>query len=374
MCIILLFHLLISLQIIKSHIFNISLQQGKLPLDWRSAYVTTVYKKGNKHDAANYRPISLTTVCCKILKHIIVWHIMYNLEEHKILSPLQHGFWSGHSCESQLIITTHDLIKNFDQKLQTDILILDFSKAFDTVLHKHLLHKLKHYGIIGPLHHWISSFLMQRTQQVVVEGDHSDTAKVESGIPQGTVLGPLMFLCFINDLPNSVTSTVRLFGNDCLLYKQIRSQKDQADLQKDLSSLENWAKTWEMQFNAKKCNILKISRSKKPHNHFYTLNDEILQQVTNSPYLGVILSDNMKFEDHISKITKKANSSLGFIRRNLKYCPQSLKQTAYTALVRSILEYSDIVWDPYHQKDMYIDRLETVQRRAIRFIFNDYGR
>ena len=117
---------------------------------------------------------------------------------------------------------------------------------------------------------------------------------------------------------------------------------------------------------------MRTSRSKKTLDHYYTLDKEILQQVSHSPYLGVTLSDNMKFDEHINKITKKANSSLGFIRRNLKYCPTSLKQTAYTALVRSILEYSDSVWDPYHQKD--IDKLEAVQRRAVRFISNDYGR
>ena len=199
---------------VLSHIFQLSIDTGELPKDWRNANVSPIFNKGDRHTAANYRPVSLTCVCCKLLEHIVCRQILNHLEQHNILTSLQHGFRSGHSCETQLITTTNDIMKTFDRKEQTDLVILDFSKAFDTVPHRKLLHKLNHYGIDGKVNNWIKAFLMDRQQQVMVEGEFSDSCSVDSGVPQGTVLGPLLFLCHINDLPNCVKSTVRLFADD----------------------------------------------------------------------------------------------------------------------------------------------------------------
>jgi hypothetical protein len=229
-----------------SHIFQLSLETGSLPTYWRNANISPIFKKGDKHTAANYRPISLTCVCCKLLEHITCRHVPKHLERNKILTPLQHGFRSGHSCESQLIITMHDIMKSFDIKKQVDLVILDFSKAFDTVPHHKLLHKLTSYGIDGKINQWIKAFPTQRHQRVVVEGEFSSACTVDSGVPQGTVLGPLLFLCHINDLPKCVTSQVRLFADDCLLYRTITSMQDHLELQKDLDSLQQWARTWGM--------------------------------------------------------------------------------------------------------------------------------
>ena len=239
-------------------IFQHSLNTGTLPSDWRNANITPVFKKGDRHLAENYRPVSLTSVPCKILKHIICSHMLKHFEKHKILTTLNHGFRSGYSTETQLLVTMHDLLQANDARVQVDIAILDFSKAFDTVPHGKLLHKLDAYGIRGSLHKWLSSFLQDRQMRVVVEGEHSESAPVESGVPQGTVLGPLMFLCHINDLPDTVKSQVRLFADDCLLYRQIKNQNDHLILQNDLNELEKWAAKWGMRFNAKKCYILSI--------------------------------------------------------------------------------------------------------------------
>ena len=248
-----------------------------------------------------------------------------------------------------------------------DVAVLDFSKAFDTVPHRELLHKLDHYGVRGPLHSWLSTFLTQRSMKVVLEGESSDAVAVESGVPQGTVLGPILFLCHINDLPSCVESEVRLFADDCLLYRQINTLADHTTLQNDLTKLEQWAQTWGMRFNAKKCYILSTtSRS----SHFYSLNNTILQQVSSIPYLGVQISDDLKWNTHIDSITKRASSTLGFVRRNLRSCPEHCRRTAYTSLIRPSLEYAASVWDPHTQTE--IDRLEKVQRRAARFIKNDY--
>jgi len=222
-------------------------------------------------------------------------------------------------------------------------------------------------GISGNINNWLRDFLTNRTMKVVVDGEASESVGVDSGVPQGTVLGPLAFLCHINDLLDCVKSTVRLFADDCLLYRRIRSRQDHLKLQEDLRALEEWAATWGMRFNAKKCYIMSINNKT---NNFYQLDNHILQQVDENPYLGVTFTENLKFSNHINKISGKASSTLGFLRRNLKHCPLQCRKTAYLSLVRSTLEYSSIVWDPYLQKDT--DKLEQVQRRAARFISADY--
>ncbi|KAK6167720.1 hypothetical protein SNE40_021683 [Patella caerulea] len=295
-----------------------------------------------------------------MLEHIICSHLMTHLENHNILTNLQHGFRAKHSCESQLLITTHDIMNMYDRKQQVDIAILDFSKAFDTVPHKKLLYKLESYGVNTELLTWINSFLTKRTQCVVVEGKTSSSVRVESGVPQGTCLGPILFLIHINDLPLRVKSTVRLFADDCLLYRTINSLEDHYQLQSDLQSLEIWAKEWGMSFNAKKCYILGVSRSKKPNTYIYQLCDTILEEVDNNPYLGVIISNSLKWSKHINKTVNKAHSTLGFLRHNLRKCPRSLKITAYQSLVRSVLEYCSSIWDPHSQTDIL--SLEKIRR------------
>ena len=174
---------------------------------------------------------------------------------------------------AQLLATNSDyiLLSSFNSKSQIDVAILDFSKAFDTVPHAGLLGKLEHYGIDSKILLWITNFLNNRKQRVVVDGSFSNYADVESGVPQGTVLGPLLFLLHINDLPSCVNSKVRLFADDCLLYREIKNNQDQIDMQRDLDALMDWGSTWGMKFNAKKCNIMRVSRSRKPLQHFYSL-------------------------------------------------------------------------------------------------------
>ena len=352
-------------------IFTQSLETGTLPEDWRNANITPLFKKGDRHQAVNYRPVSLTCVACKLMEHIITKHILDHCDYYDIITLLQHGFRKGYSCASQLLITVHDLVKCHDEKKQVDVAILDFSKAFDTVPHERLLGKLHFYGVRGPILEWIRQFLTNRFQRVVVDGECSTSVKVASGVPQGTVLGPLLFLVYINDLPQNVQSQVRMFADDCLLYHTIQSESDIDILQSDLSSLERWAELWGMSFNAQKCYILRIKAKKTPFTGFYSLCGHVLEQKAENPYLGVQLSEDLKWTPHINNIVSKANRSLAFLRRNLKGGPPKLRELAYFTVVRSLLDYCSAVWDPHMEKD--INNIDKVQRRSARFVKNDYN-
>lgn len=261
-------------------------------------------------------------------------------------------------------------MKKRDDNEQVDIAILDFSKAFDTVPHKRLLGKLEHYGIRGPILSWFNAFLTTRQQRVVVDGAKSLWSPVLSGVPQGTVAGPIMFLLHINDLPACVSSQVRLFADDCLLYRPITCTEDQLRLQRDLDILCDWASRWGMKFNPSKCAIMRIARSNTPLTRIYSMTGIPISQVEEAKYLGLTLSDDLSWSTHVQNTYCRANRTLGFLRRNLRRCPEQLKETAYFALVRSVMEYSCTIWDPYLKGD--IEQLDKVQRRAARFVKGKY--
>ena len=291
---------------------------------------------------------------------------MKHLESNNLLCETQYGFRNKHSCESQLLTTIDDFGKVMNDKLQVDIGILDFSKAFDKVPHARLLQKIDFYGIRGKLLSWIRSFLSNRLQRVVVDGSFSSPSEVTSGVPQGSVLGPTLFLLYINDLDSGIRSSVRLFADDCLIYRTIYSPLDHLILQEDLSNLSLWANKWQMKFNIDKCSILQMSNRQHKSSFEYSMLGSSLKTVEQHIYLGVQLHHKMSWHPHVNYICSKTNRLLGFLQRNLQSCPKYLREKSYKQFILPILEYCSTIWDPHHQCSIH--QIEMLQHRAARFV------
>lgn len=234
-------------------IFQKSLAAHSVPVDWKMANITPIFKKGDKDCPTDYRPISLTCICSKVPEHIITSSLVSHFNQYNILYHLQHGFRHARTCESQVLELTTALQTNLSERKQTDLIIMDFSKAFDKVCHKRLLAKLDYYGIRNDTLQWIRCFRLGRQQRVVIDGDQSSYLPVLSGVPQGSVIGPILFLTYINDLPNYVHSNVHLFADDTIMYLTIQSEDQCDQLQSDLNNLQVWEQEWLMEFNPDKC-------------------------------------------------------------------------------------------------------------------------
>jgi hypothetical protein len=219
------------------------------------------------------------------------------------------------------------------------------------------------YSVIG----WISSFLAGRTQKVVVDGYCSESSPVTSGVPQGTVVGPMLFLIYIDNITEGVTSSIRLFADDCLLYREIKNTDDAKALQQDLDRLHTWSKHWQMSFNIKKCNSMTVTNKRRTAVKYqYSMNNEPFQSVDTVEYLGVSISNKLSWAPHVNKTTCNARRTLGFLRRTLHHASQQVRLNTYRTLVRPKLEYASPIWDP-HQTTL-VNQVEKIQKTAARFI------
>lgn len=358
-------------------LYQQSLVTGDVPKDWRTASIHPIFKKGDKHKASNYRPVSLTSILCKQMEHIVVCQMNRYFAEHGLLYERQHGFRSGQSCETALASLIHHWAGELDPGFTViDCLLLDFAKAFDTVPHRRLLHKVEHMGVHPVICQWISSFLSGRLQRVQIDGEFSDWLPVTSGIPQGSVIGPLLFSIFINDIHENLSrgTTLNLFADDAIVYRTVMGAGDCRILQKDLDTLAEWSRAWLLKFNVAKCANMRIStRSTHPvPRRDYSLLGETLPRSDSETYLGVKLSARFNFREHIHTVVMRCNSALGLLRRNLTNCSPVAKKLAFVAYVRSRLEYCATVFDPHTQE--LTKKLEAVQNRAVRFIIRDYRR
>lgn len=352
-------------------LFSQSLVTGQLPDDWKKGKVIPVFKAGNKNSPLNYRPISLTSVPCKIMEHVIFTHIISFLDKVNFFHPAQHGFRKGFSCETQLALFVHDLHSNLDNNLQTDAIFLDFTKAFDKVPHKRLLLKLSHLNLHPAVLIWIQEFLHNRSQSVLVNDQLSNFIPVTSGVPQGSVLGPLLFLIYINDLPTNLTCNIRMFADDCVLYHTVTNVSDQISLQSDINQVQRWCERWQMELNPNKCKLVSFQRRHNPLTTSYVISNTPVQLVQSYKYLGLTLCSDLTWAEHIRTIIAAANRTLGFLKRHLRNTPRHVKLLAYQSLVRSKLEYASSIWSPQHA--YLIAALESLQNRATRFIHSSYA-
>ena len=298
---------------------------------------------------------------------------MDHFDKFSSLNKFQHGFRQKRSCETQLITTVRDFAHCLNNKQQIDAILLDFSKAFDKVDHEKLLLKLSTLGIGDSLHLWIRSFLSNRTQTVLVDGAKSSPAPVLSGVPQGTVLGPLLFLAYINDINSNLSKDthIRLFADDSLLYRTIRTDEDSAILQRDLNTLQAWERDNKMEFHPDKCQVLRITNKTKPIQVNYKIHNVRLSEAESAKYLGVTIDNRLSWRAQCNTQCNKANSTLAFLQRNLQGCPRGVKEKCFNTFVRPTLEYGCSVWDPHHAYQ--IEQLEKIQRRAARFVTGNYA-
>ena len=348
-------------------LFNSTLRHGQVPHDWRKANISAIFKKGSKNLASNYRPISLTAVLCKLMESFLRDHMMKHLIDNNLLTKKQHGFISGRSTVTQLLNYLDKCAQSVATGKVVDAIYLDFEKAFDTVPHRRLLGKLESYGISGGVLKWVADYLSGRTQVVSVNGTVSDVGSVLSGVPQGTVLGPLLFVIYINDMLDPITSDGLLFADDTKVFRQICSEENALQLQSDINKLEAWTKTWLLRFNADKCHVLTLGRFENiRHTHRYKIGGRELEHVFEEKDLGVHVDSDLSFEEHITTKVRKANQIMGLIRRSFTYLDEKSFVRLYTALVRPHLEYAQSVWSPHLKK--FTNLIENVQIRATKLV------
>lgn len=351
-------------------VFRKSLAEGCVPNVWKLANVTPLHKKGSKLDKENYRPVSLTSVPCKILESIIRDKIMDHLKRNNIINEHQHGFVPRKACVTNLLETTDFITRNISQKCPIDIVFLDFAKAFDKVPHRRLLLKLENLGIKGSVLNWLRSFLTGRKQRVVLGDDESEWSDVLSGVPQGSVLAPILFIIFINDLPRSLKNPCKLYADDCKILAKITSEDDIRKLQADIHAATEWCQTWLMQLNVNKCKVMHFGRRNpmRSYTMLNTTNSETLNlETTNRERdLGIIITSDLKWNCQVASAASKANSTLGVLRNTFVSRESLLWKKLYTTYVRPHLEFAVSVWNPYRKAD--ISTLEKVQRRATKVI------
>jgi hypothetical protein len=351
-----------------SLIINLSLQSGNVPEQWKLANVIPVHKANSKENVKNYRPISLLSVVSKVAERCIYNHIYPQVAG--LINESQHGFTNGKSTTTQLLEFIDNIGRTLDCSGQTDIIYLDFSKAFDSVSHNLLIHKLKELGMSSRMLNWFNSYLRNRYQRVVVNGGTSKWLPVKSGVPQGSILGPLLFNIFISDMSYVPKhSNIVFYADDTKCFKRITNFNDCLALQSDLDLLCEWSVKWKLNFNALKCKLLSVTRNKNPVSFYYNMNGHILERVNNIKDLGVTVTDDLNWSTHIETILGKANKVSGLIKRTVGFNAScEAKKRLYMSMVRSNVEYCSQIWSGTSRSNVI--KIERIQRSATRFILN----
>ena len=358
-------------QILSKHLcklFNMSLSSSYFPEQWKLGNVVPVFKKGDKTDPSNYRPISL--LCCmgKVFEKCVFKHLHNYLVSHNLITKVQSGFTPGDSAVFQLADLYNTFAGAIDDGKEIRVVFCDISKAFDRVWHRGRLFKLRLMGLSGTLLSWFSSYLDNRHQRVAVEGSLSDILQVKAGVPQGSILGPLLFLIYINDIVEEIGSCIRLFADDTSLYMIVEDPNSAADLMNnDLSKIHLWALQWLVKFNPNKTEELIISRKQSRPNHpSLFMNNIPVSRVETHKHLGLIFNEQCSWHHHIIEVTGKAWKRINILR-TLKFQLDRLSlQIMYFSYIRPILEYGDIIWDNCFNYEK--EEIEKIQIEAGRIV------
>ena len=345
-------------------LFKLSLETGIVPQEWKEARVSPLFKKGKRDKPENYRPVSLTSIIGKIFESIIKDNLVEHLDKHSLIRNSQHGFTKGRSCLTNILSFMESVTLHVDEGSPVDIVYLDFAKAFYKVPYERLFKKLEAHGVTGLVLNWIKNWLSSRRQKVCISQQDSYWRNVTSGVPQGSVLGPVLFLIYINDLDSKVISKLAKFADDTKLCKTVENMEGLLALQRDLDSLNEWASEWQMSFNVDKCKVVHVGHNNSCSK--YSLGNTELNSAVKETDLGVVIDNTLKFSEQCSTAVKSANRTLGLIKRTIKSRSKDIIVKLYKALVRPKLEYCVQAWRPFLRKD--IDNMERVQRRATRMI------
>ena len=353
-----------------SKIFTVSYYSGKFPSIHKIAIVYPAHKKKGRSDPVNYRPLSLNPTISKVFEKTIATQLIEKCSNLNLLSPNQFGFLPGRSVESQLLKCTNDWTLNLENKTRTDILYLDLTKAFDRVSHKLLLNKLKNYGFPPDFMTFITSYLSERTQIVSINNVYSQPRKVPMGVPQGSVLGPLLFVLFINDISDVVKhSNIVIYADDIKIYKTIKSIADWAKLQTDINSVCDWLQNNGLTLSTEKCGILKIGENFLPTvNQPYHIAGQDITEFDSFRDLGVQIDNQLTFDSHVRSLATRASNISKCLKNAFDTPAKSFRLQMHKTFVLPILESFSPIWSP--QAIGQIKQIESVQRSFTNRLFD----
>jgi hypothetical protein len=351
-------------------LFNLSLSKAFFPSSWKLANVVPIYKKAEEFFTANYRPISLLSTIAKVFERVVFKYLFNYFRDNFMISIWQSGFLPGTSTVTQLIEIYDQFCKAVSKGKDIRVVFLDISKAFDRVWHEGLIYKLEGHGIRGKLLKWLVSYLQDRQQRVIINGSKSEWASIKAGVPQGSVLGPLLFLIFINDITHVIKHCkIRLFADDTCLYIEVDEPEQAAtSLNADLAEIQKWANKWLITFSPPKTEDLIISNKKDTQHPELELDGQPIKQVKSHKHLGVHLTNDLTWSKHAEETAKKANKMLGIIRPLKHKLDRRSLETLYTSFVRPVLEYADEVWDVPADNRHTLKSLDKVQKEAAKLV------